>query len=450
MGLVKSRYNYYLDHINPPVLCNLGHRTFLSIPDNKYKIVNLLLTDPNRQSLPPEERKIKAYLKKNGILIEDFINEIDLLKMKFNIERASTKILSISISPTLDCNFRCVYCFEKHKKENMDKGVKDSLIKFIEKESTTIRYLGVAWFGGEPLLKYDLINELSKSFIGICENKNVHYEASMSTNGYLLSKELYERLVGDCLVGHFQITIDGDQRSHDRRRPLYTGKGTFEKILGNLKDIASSKAKAKITIRINVDKDNENSSVQALDILDKEGLKDLVDFYFYPINTLGNVNPCIASKCFSGEEYLKKFLLHFRDSIYSGFKTTEYPMLRKGFCETISSWSWSFAPNGRVYKCTNDLGNIDESVGYLDQSGKIKWNYNLVKWLTFNPFEEERCMKCKYLPICMGGCPYKRFHLIGDLSHKKECPELEESIAKIYSLYSFQLSRNKIMKIPEN
>jgi len=450
MGFAESKYNCYLNYINPPVLCNLRHRTFLSIPDNKSKIVNLLLTNPNKPDITPEESEIKVYLKKGGFLIKDFMNEIDLLKMKFNIERASTKTLSISISPTLNCNFRCVYCFERHKKENMNESVRDSLIKFIERESTTICYLGVNWFGGEPLLKYKFINGLSRNFIEICENKNIRYEASMSTNGYLLSKERYERLVEDCLIGHFQITIDGDRETHDKRRPLCTGEGTFEKILENLKDIASSKVKAKITIRINVDKDNGDSCVRVLNVLDKKGLKDLVDFYFYPVNTLGNVNPCIAAKCFTGREYLKKFLPHFRNFVYSGFKTTEYYMLRKGFCETISPWSWSFAPDGRIYKCTNDLGNKDESIGYLDQSGKIKWNYNLVKWLTFNPFEDEGCIRCKYLPICMGGCPYRRFRLSNNFSCEKECPEFEESIAKLYSLYSFQLSRNKIMKIPED
>ena len=214
MGFAESKYNCYLNYINPPVLCNLRHRTFLSIPDNKSKIVNLLLTNPNKPDITPEESEIKVYLKKGGFLIKDFMNEIDLLKMKFNIERASTKTLSISISPTLNCNFRCVYCFERHKKENMNESVRDSLIKFIERESTTICYLGVNWFGGEPLLKYKFINGLSRNFIEICENKNIRYEASMSTNGYLLSKERYERLVEDCLIGHFQITIDGDRETH--------------------------------------------------------------------------------------------------------------------------------------------------------------------------------------------------------------------------------------------
>ena len=105
---------------------------------------------------------------------------------------------------------------------------------------STFKSLHVSWFGGEPLLGLKTIKNLSKKFISICFQNGLDYSASITTNGYLLNERIIHQLILDYRVNNFQITIDGDEESHNFQRVLRNGKGSYSKILENIKGLQNS------------------------------------------------------------------------------------------------------------------------------------------------------------------------------------------------------------------
>lgn len=108
--------------------------------------------------------------------------------------------LRLVIAPTLDCNFRCPYCFEKHTPEYMSDDIQNKLLDFAEDRLKTGNYMKllVCWYGGEPLLGVEIIKNLSKKLYDLCQRYSVLYWSYMVTNGYLL--EQYADTLRECNV----------------------------------------------------------------------------------------------------------------------------------------------------------------------------------------------------------------------------------------------------------
>lgn len=137
------------------------------------------------------------------------------------VNRYNTKRFSLTISPTMSCNFKCIYCFEKGHtgKGVMDDFTIDNLIVFLQARLNGVETLHISWFGGEPLLAMPVIEKLSQKMISFCIAKKIEYSASIITNGYLYKPKIAERLK-ELKVKKVQITLDGPEETHDNRRPF--------------------------------------------------------------------------------------------------------------------------------------------------------------------------------------------------------------------------------------
>lgn len=108
------------------------------------------------------------------------------------------------------------------------------------------------------------IERLSKRFLEVCEKNNVTYSAGIVTNGYLLTPENWETL--KCAqISHLQVTIDGGEKTHNKRRFLEGGGSTYQTIMENLESIKDEHIP--VSLRINVDKTNINETAELLDDL---------------------------------------------------------------------------------------------------------------------------------------------------------------------------------------
>ena len=195
------------------------------------------------------------------------IDEIAVLKNnKFNQDSIHQSV-NFQILPTLNCNFRCIYCYQRntHRPEVMNDEIMDAVYKAIDAEIfPTTTNLNLAWFGGEPLLGLRTIQILSKRILSLISRSNIEYFSSLATNGYLLNKKTIE-ILKRCRIGHLQITLDGPEAIHDKRRILANGGSTFRVILENIKNALESGIK--ISIRINIDKENITSIASLLTLL---------------------------------------------------------------------------------------------------------------------------------------------------------------------------------------
>ena len=134
------------------------------------------------------------------------------------LECISDRLLQLIILPTEACNFRCVYCYETFEIGKMKRPVITGILALIKKRLPDLNRLVLSWFGGEPLLAVDVIQAISEQVLSVLPNyPRVRYYADMSTNGYVLDTELFQRLLG-WNIRTYQISFDGPEEVHDRKR----------------------------------------------------------------------------------------------------------------------------------------------------------------------------------------------------------------------------------------
>ena len=126
-----------------------------------------------------------------------------------------------------------------------------------------------------------VIESLSQRIIALCKDKDVQYSASIITNGYLLTKEVAEKLK-EYHVRSAQITVDGPKEIHDTRRPMANGQGTYDVIMEHL---VETKGILPINLRINVDYDNVAAADQVVETLREKDLLQSVHPYLGLVTT---------------------------------------------------------------------------------------------------------------------------------------------------------------------
>jgi uncharacterized protein len=317
--------------------------------------------------------------------------------------------------PTLDCNFRCSYCFSYARHERMGAEVQEALLRFVEQKLEEAERLSVTWYGGEPTLCLDLIETLSGRLRALCEGHGVDLlPADIVSNGYLLNAQVAERLraLG---IQEAQITLDGDRATHDQRRPLRGGGGTFDRILDNLAAVGSI---LDVKIRINVDRDNAATALGALDALADRGLQDTA-VYFGHVKPYSEACAGVATACLSDREFSELDLALTRQALVRGFRSFRYPRLEiGGVCGADQRLAYVVAPSGLLFKCWAQASQgPEQSVGSLSDNGSEEsvrqtQQKNLERFLAWDPLADTDCRECRVLPICMGGCPYLHLNRI--------------------------------------
>jgi len=168
----------------------------------------------------------------------------------------SDEALQLILLPTEQCNFRCVYCFESFQVGKMPTRISNGVKNLLESRFDKLSYLAIAWFGGEPLMALDVIESISTHIRSLlASHPAVRYKASITTNGYLLTPEVFRTLL-DWGIFTYQISFDGLQKLHDQKRVLANGKPTFKRLWNNVKSMRTFTDRFAVTVRLHVDCDN--------------------------------------------------------------------------------------------------------------------------------------------------------------------------------------------------
>ena len=418
MGLKQSRYNLFFDGDRGARLAfNSMTAALAEIEPEKWPVIQAFLDNPNREPLNETEKELLEQLKYGGFLIDQDFDEIAYLKVMNRMTRFSKDSLGLTICPTLNCNFSCFYCYETHPKGVMSKRVQDKLTDFAKERLESAKSFQVTWYGGEPLLAFRVIENLSERFIELCDQKGITYSAYLVTNGYLLSPDKAKRL-SELRVQGAQVTLDGPADVHDKRRVLTDGGPTFWRILENVK---SATALMRIDLRVNVDKRNMHELNQLLDLLKNKFPDKKMRIYYSKTTPYSLVCGEIESFCMDKAEFEEFYMRSLKTLIERGFDAWKKPTRRANVCTADCLNAFVVLPDGKLYKCWLDTGTIEES--FLGTIFDEEPNRNYQKWLALDPFESPDCAKCKMLPICMGGCP---------AASMKKLPTLEGRVCEFY------------------
>lgn len=248
---------------------------------------------------------------------------------------------------------------------------------------------------------------MSEKIIMICENHGVEYKSSITSNGYLIDDDFIKNMK-KFKISTAHITLDGPPNFHNKTRKLKNGQGTFGVIIENIKKLINSGIK--VFIRVNVTKFNMNCFEELLDVLDKNNLNNIT-ITPSAVVSYKNTNTDITNTCLSAEEFSKKLLEYCKLMSTRKFSAANYPYsfsIKTNYCFADNISSYTIDYNGNIYKCWVDVGTPNCSLGnirYFLERDLLTAAENDSKYIFWSAFKHKKCMECKVLPICMGGCP---------------------------------------------
>jgi uncharacterized protein len=359
-----------------------------------------ILVSINEGSLSHANRETLARL---GFLVPDTEAEKMELRDAFaEVNRLGIKF-SAQVVLNLDCNLACTYCYEGGMKGRnyMSPETATLLAELAEKESIAHgRGVELSFYGGEPLMSLDLIYSLSERLQMAATAKGTTYSFNMVTNGTLLNGAMVEKLLPLGFTGA-KVTLDGPRENHDRFRPFVSGKGSFDLIVANVKQVCGL---TDIQVGGNYTRDNYLEFPRLLDFLLDEGItpERISLVKFDPVTKSGGEFPLpeFNEGCASTDEpWLMEAGLFLREEILKrGFHT---PRVGPSACmienpnDLVVNW------DGALFKCPAFLGWKNMSIGNLDSGiSDYTESHNMDVW------KKEECLDCTYLPLCFGGCRF--------------------------------------------
>ncbi|MBD3879500.1 MAG: radical SAM protein, partial [Quinella sp. 1Q5] len=319
-----SRYNFLRQYDDATIFFNPLTCALAVVDENFLRVID----DVKNNSYVEEnyDAKLIADMKSSGCLIEDGVDELERLEFYRNLAKYDMTNFGLTIAPTLDCNFRCKYCFETHPKGKMSSETQAALIKFVESRIKRAKIFSVTWYGGEPLLAKEIIWSLSEKFLELCKKFSIDYNAFIITNASLLEDSDVE-LFKKYKISGAQITIDGVKEVHDSRRRAITGESTFDRLIDRVNLLLNSGSS--VVVRINIDKENIARVDELLDVLaERINKREELKIDFGQVSPFTDICKSIESDCYNNAQFADVMLPLYEKVFERGFtvnKMTAYP-----------------------------------------------------------------------------------------------------------------------------
>ena len=330
-----------------------------------------------------------------------------------------SNIQSFTILPTLSCNARCVYCFQDGMNlVSMDSDIVEDTIDFIIQNYGN-KKLSFKWFGGEPLLREDIIDKICLRI----SNAGIEYESLMVTNASLINSNIICKMKDLWHMELVQISMDGCEQDYIDKKRYIKYNDYYHKIIDSINSLSNTGIE--VMVRCNIDYDNIAKIPDFIhDLACKIDNKDNVSVYLTPLYQLldSDNDMEIWSKLIEMENKIQEY----------GFKLTydrfDY-YFRWSRC-MADAGGIVIAPDGSLYCCEHLLtdgfiGSVKD--GIKNDARKVFTDLDLL---------DNRCKKCSYFPICRPnpGCPNhethcqetKRLFIVEAL--KRKIDKLENSI----------------------
>jgi len=369
-----------------------------------------VIKDIEKGALTGKERKI---LVSEGFLVESAHEEKQEMLHHFEDLNDENMAFNAVVVLNLDCNLACKYCFEGSRKGKfyMSAENADSFVDFVKSGDLKDKdEINVVFYGGEPLLSMDLIVHISEKLRAVAKSKKMRYSCSLITNGTLLNPRNVKKLK---LLGlkSASVTLDGPRDVHNAFRPFKSGKGSFEAIVKNIRDVCRL---IDIQLGGNYTRENYRDFPRLLDYFLDTGLTpDMISFVkFDPVINESSefAPPDFHDGCMSmNEPWLIEASMFLREEILKrGFRAQE---VAAAVCMMELRDNLVVNYDGTLYKCPGLIGRKDCRVGDL-KGGLIDYrrSHALDNW------KNEECLACSYLPLCFGGCRYMKLLQDGNMN----------------------------------
>lgn len=348
--------------------------------------------------------KVRDTLTRLGVLVADRNIECEEMLTTFETINRKSKTFAVLVTLTLECNLACQYCFEDPFRGRlvMNPATVDLLILRMTERMADGMDVTMDFYGGEALMALPMLKRVAKELGAAARLHGVNYGFTIISNGTLLTRRVVEELLPLGLAA-IRITLDGPRDIHDQQRPFVSGKGSFDTILANLREVYEL---VPIDLGGNYTRANYLRFPELLDGLIDDGflpgMFKAVGFSPVMPKADGSVTGDRGSTCArTAEPWVIEAGLFLREEIMKrGFPV---PKLKPGACMIEFENDVVVGYDGSLYKCPIFMGQEELRVGNLaDGVADYSQSHNLDVW------KNQECLECAYLPLCFGGCRFFR------------------------------------------
>jgi len=339
------------------------------------------------------------------------------------LTRGPYPITGITLFPTDHCNFRCTYCFtyeyEREFTGRMNWDTAKQSIDFLLKNSGNNRMVSIHFFGGEPLLEYDLIKRMVKYGDREAKKYNKEIRWGMTSNCSLITRD-----INSFLRKHkFKIlaSIDGWRESHNTHRVDKEGKGTFDRVIRGikmLKEWRTPELRWTLTpqtlkyvssdIRKLVDMGFSSFALEP--VYEIEWTEDDYDEYERMLRDVSD---------FLLELAAKNKTIHVKP-IVDGLLVFQLNTRMRDRCG-LAKGSVGVSPSGEIFRCHRFVGQYAHKIGDVwkgidvDKAAVINSSWDINKVHPVGDEDQEKCKNCRARVICTGGCLAVNYDLYKDI-----------------------------------
>ncbi|MBS4871367.1 MAG: thioether cross-link-forming SCIFF peptide maturase [Peptoniphilus sp. oral taxon 375] len=387
------------------------------IPEkNKSEIINKYKDQYPQEDLSKAIDEIQLLIDQELLFSEDDME----LKAPYNPDNT---IKAMCLHVAHDCNLRCKYCFASQgdyddQRLLMDEETGKKALEFLCLHSNNRKNLEVDFFGGEPLMNFDLVKKLVFYGRDLEKKYNKHFRFTITTNGLLLNDENIDFI--NAHMDNVVLSLDGRKEIHDEMRPTSNGKGSFDLVVENFQKLVAKRKDKDYYIRGTFTNHNLDFS------------KDVKLFHDLGFEKT-SMEPVVAESTQEyaiREEHLDQILKEYEvlSEVYLKIREEDPNFLffhfmvdlEQGPCAIKRSVGCgagseyvAITPTGDIYPCHQFVGETKFRLGNV-HTGLTNTEV-IENFKCSNVFTKEACQECWAKYYCSGGCHANAYYANGSI-----------------------------------
>ena len=338
-------------------------------------------------------------------------------------ERSGNVIKALCLHVAHTCNLNCSYCFASQGKYHGERAlmsfeVGKRALDFLVENSGTRRNLEVDFFGGEPLMNWDVVKQLVQYARSIEKEKNKNFRFTLTTNGMLIDDEVIE--FSNREMSNVVLSLDGRKEIHDLTRVDYAGHGSYERIVPKFKKFVESRGGKNYYMRGTFTHANPDFTKDVFHMADL----GFTELSMEPVVTAPD-DPMALTK--EDLEIVKKeyeilaceMLKRKREGRPFTFyhymiDLTEGPCIYKRISGCGSGTEYmAVTPWGDLYPCHQFVGEESYKLGNVFDG--VTNDALREDFRSCNAYAREECKDCWAKLYCSGGCAANAYHASGSI-----------------------------------
>ena len=371
----------------------------------------------------PEKDIREAYSEIFELFKNEKLFSKDSYKELSREEKLRSPIKSLCLNVAHDCNLRCSYCFASEGdfgcgRELMPLETAKKSVDFLIEHSGKIKNLEMDFFGGEPLMNWNVVKETVKYARSLEKKYNKNFRFTLTTNGILLDDEKIDFINEE--IYDVVLSLDGRKEINDKYRITKTKKGSYDIVLPKFQKLISRRGNKSYYVRGTYTKDNLDFTKDVMHLYNL-GFKNIsMEPVLCDKNFASSVNKEDINRVLAEYENLCRELIKMKKS---GKEINFFNFnidLDKGPCVLkrlkgcgCGNDYVAITPSGDIFSCHQLVGENEFKMGNVN-SGMFDDNIKK-KFLNTSIYHKEKCQNCWVKFYCSGGCAAKNYQHCGNI-----------------------------------